>query len=324
MRNISAFIGRFPAPLALLLGLSLLPVLPGCHNTQPQAPPPLPRVPSSRRPPLGSGSGSYPAQPTRPDDDNLLLGNPSGAGRGPNNFLLEIPQYALAYNESTGGPNWVSWHLEAKDLGGTARSTFHPNASLQPAMQIRPSDYKGSGYDRGHMCPSGDRTDNREDNEATFMMSNMLPQAASLNREVWKRLEEHCRKLADAGNELYIMAGGAGSLGRIAGGKVNIPAACWKVIVVLPRGDNDLRRINAGTRVIAVAMPNKDTEDVAHAAWSQYLVSTARIERGTNLRFFTALPPAVRQALEARVDSGSDDTERGNVGSGRSNGSSVD
>ncbi len=325
MRKISAVAGRLSPPI-ILLGLLL--ALPGCRNTQPQAPPLPP--PARRPPPSGGGAsggstggGSYPAQPARGDNAGLLLGNPSGAGRDPNNLLLEIPQYSLAYDASIGGPIWVCWHLEEKDLGDTDRSAFRPNASLQPAMQIRPSDYKGSGFDRGHMCPSGDRTASREDNEATFQMSNMLPQAPALNQQVWKRLEDHCRRLAEAGNELYIAAGGVGSLGRIAGGRVNIPAACWKVIVVLPRGNNDLRRINVGTRVIAVAMPNKDTDEVAQAAWSQYLVSPARIEHATHLRFFSTLPPPVRQALENKLDSGSDDEGRGTAG-GRTNGRSVD
>ena len=240
-----------------------------------------------------------------------MLGNLSGARAGdPNNLLLEKPQYALSYNARLGGPNWVSWHLESRDLGSAERSEFRPNTALPVALQIRPTDYRGSGYDRGHVCPSGDRTARKRDNEATFEMSNMLPQAPALNQHVWKDLEDHCRDLARAGNELYISAGGAGSLGRIAGGKVNIPASCWKVIVVLPRGDNDLARINARTRVIAVAMPNKDTDAVQDSSWSEYLLSASRIERTLGVQFFSTLPPATRQALLASVDRGLDDTSR--------------
>ena len=257
------------------------------------------------------GAGGAASVPARGDNSSLLLGNLSGARAGdPNNLLLEKPQYALSYNARLGGPNWVSWHLESRDLGSAERSEFRPNTALPVALQIRPTDYRGSGYDRGHVCPSGDRTARKRDNEATFEMSNMLPQAPALNQHVWKDLEDHCRDLARAGNELYISAGGAGSLGRIAGGKVNIPASCWKVIVVLPRGDNDLARINARTRVIAVAMPNKDTQDVQDSSWSEYLLSAARIERTLGVQFFSTLPPATRQALLASVDRGLDDTSR--------------
>lgn len=298
------------AAWALLLGAFSFS-LPGCRlNSPPEAPSTRPaRRPSGASGSGGSGgSGANEAASARGDNSSLLIGNLSGAGRDPNNLLLEKPQYALSYNARNGGPNWVSWHLEARDLGSVERSAFRPNTALPVALQIQPSDYRGSGYDRGHVCPSGDRTARRSDNEATFEMSNMLPQAPALNQHVWKSLEDHCRDLAQAGNELYISAGGAGSLGRIGDGKVNIPAACWKVVVVLPRGSNDLARINARTRVIAVAMPNKDTDEVAQSSWSRYIISPSRIERTVGLRFFSTLPPSVRTALLASQDSGSDDS----------------
>ncbi len=69
------------------------------------------------------------------------------------------PQFALSYNEELGGPNWVSWHLEQADLGRAERQDeFRPDPMLPEEWQIRPGDYQGSGYDRGHLCPAGDRT----------------------------------------------------------------------------------------------------------------------------------------------------------------------
>jgi len=298
---------------ALLIGALALSTA-GCRPKSQDLPPTRParRPPSSGGPSSGSGTSAAPA---RGDNSSLLLGNLSGAGRDPNNLLLEKPQYSLCYSARNGGPNWVSWHLEARDLGSVDRSAFRPNTALPAALQIRPGDYRGSGYDRGHVCPSGDRTARVSDNEATFEMSNMLPQAPALNQHVWKSLEDHCRDLAEAGNELYITAGGAGSSGRIADGRVNVPAACWKVIVVLPRGNNDLARINARTRVIAVAMPNKDSDEVAQSSWSHWLISPKRIEGTVGLRFFSTLPAPTREALIASIDSGSDDS--GNAGPGR-------
>ncbi|GAB4020144.1 hypothetical protein GCM10028808_60310 [Spirosoma migulaei] len=91
-----------------------------------------------------------------------------------------------------------------------------------------------------------------------------MPQAPQLNRQSWLRLEDYCRNLVVQGNELYIIAGTAGKGGEcdsgkattIASGKLTVPAALWKVIVVLPVGSDDVNRINAQTRVIAVWMPN--------------------------------------------------------------------
>src|SRR4051794_20503306 len=111
----------------------------------------------------------------------------------------------MSYNRSKGGPNWVSWHVQLSDPGRARRSNaFMPDPLLPPAWQIRPNDYSGGGYDRGHQCPSGDRTRNAQDNAPTFVMSNMLPQTGDLNRHVWEKLETYCRDLVHDGNELYL------------------------------------------------------------------------------------------------------------------------
>ena len=240
------------------------------------------------------------------NDGNLLLGNPTKAGKDPDNYLLARPQYTLSYNRARGGPNWVAWHIDAQDLGSAGRSdNFRPDPDLPAAWQIGPGDYRGSGYDRGHVCPSGDRTDSRADNEVTFYMSNMLPQTAELNRAVWADFENELRDIVRQGNEIYVMAGGAGQSGSIAGGKVAIPKVCWKIALILPAGKNDLGRINAQTRVIAVAMPNVAQQKLKDSQWSDYLVTVQKLGDATKLNFFSTLPPNVQSALKAKKDGGS-------------------
>jgi len=240
------------------------------------------------------------------DNDNLGLGNLSNAAHNlshPENYLVERPQFTLSYNRERGGPNWVSWHLQQSDLGPVERENlFMPDPLLPEESQIRPSDYQGTGYDRGHQCPSGDRTKSPEDNAATFVMSNMLPQTAELNRDVWRELEEYCRDLAKQGQEMYIACGGYGKKGSIGHGKVVVPTHCWKVIVALPEGDNDLQRIDAGTRVIAVDIPNAD--GIEDDPWKQFITTIADIERPTGLKLLANVPDPVRQALETKRDSG--------------------
>jgi endonuclease G, mitochondrial len=259
------------------------------------------------------------AGPAPRDNDNLALGNPSNAVHStsqPDNYLVTRPQFVLSYNRNKGGPNWVSWRLHEADLGSVERGNlFAPDPLLPEDWRIRPSDYQGAGYDRGHQCPSGDRTARPEDNEATFVMSNMLPQTGELNRDVWRELEEYCRDLAKEGQELYITCGGYGSQGSIGGGKVNVPTHCWKVIVTLPEGDNDLQRIDANTRVIAVDIPN--AEGIENNPWQQYVTQIAAVERSSGYRFLTNLPEPVRQALETKSDSGSGSSHGSGHGSKR-------
>lgn len=261
----------------------------------------------------------------RADNENLLLGNPSSAKglaavgadaatatADNNNFLVEKPEYSLSYNRKNGSPNWVSWHLAQSDRGRSGRSNdFRPDLSLPADSQVSPSAYRGSGYDRGHQCPSGDRTSSAETNSATFLMSNMLPQSPDLNRVVWNKLEEYCRdQIKQGANEEYIVCGGVGSKSTIADGSVNVPAQCWKIVVFLPSGDNDLARITPQTRVLAVLMPNDDAA-LAGKTWRDFLVSVDSIEEATGYDFLSNVPKAVQDVLEAKVDTGRAPSTRG-------------
>jgi endonuclease G len=255
-----------------------------------------------------SSNNSSSPSPTTVDSNegNLLLGNPSKAGTAEDNYLLERPQYSMSYNRSKGGPNWVAWHVDGGDLGREERADkFRPDANLPRDWWITPNDYKNSGYDRGHVCPSGDRTGSREANDATFYMSNMLPQTGELNRHVWADLEEWVRVQVRKGNEVYQIAGGSGVAGTIAKGKVSVPQVCWKVILILPEGKKDKSRITAKTRVIAVGIPNVTDKKLETADWRDYIVPASKIEKATKLDLFANLAPNIQKALESQVDSGS-------------------
>ncbi len=122
---------------------------------------------------------------------------------------------------------------------------------------MRPSDYTNSGYDRGHMAPSADRTNSIADNLPLFYMSNIVPQAPDNNQGPWVQLEEYCRELARGGNELYIISGVRGSQGTLSQGRVRIPRKSGKRSSCCQRVTNDLARITEPTEVIAVDMPNR-------------------------------------------------------------------
>jgi len=247
-------------------------------------------------------------------DDNMLLGNPSGASTSmvmANNYLMNKGYYQLSYNREKGTPNWVCWHVSRRDLGNMSRANdFRPDADLPGDWyQVSQTSYIGSGFDRGHNCPSGDRTFSRDANEATFLMTNMIPQAPNHNQHLWKNLEEYTRELVMKGNEVYVImgsygSGGVGSKGltkTIDGSRVNVPDHIWKILVVLPEGNNDLQRINKNTRIIAVNTPNKN--DV-NTRWTAYLTSITEIEKITRYKLLDKVPAAVRQELVKKIDTG--------------------
>ncbi len=245
---------------------------------------------------------------------HTLLGNPSKAtanASNKDNFLMEESQYILSYNENEGKPNWVSWHLNKLWIGNAARQDdFRQNGKLPAGFyQVTSTDYTNSGFDRGHYCPSADRTATVTDNSITFFMTNMCPQAPNLNRTTWENLESYCRKLVADGNELYITMGsygrgGTGSNGSkttLANGKITVPDKIWKIIVVLKDGNKDLERINSDTRVIAVNMPNDQT---IGADWGNYRVKINDIETATGYNILDNLSTTLQNSLEAKIDDG--------------------
>lgn len=248
--------------------------------------------------------------PTR--DPHLTMGNPSNAGTDENNYLLDKPQYVVSYNRSKGTANWVSWHLSMAWKGTAVRKdNFKPDDTLPSSWyKVKTSDYTNSGFDRGHLCPSDDRDFSQEDNDMTFLMTNIIPQSPNLNRGMWSTLEDYCRKVAAAGNELYIIAGvldggGEGSNGgttkTLADKKIVVPHSVWKVILILPVGSNDVSRVNENTRVIAVNIPNKQSNT---GGWGDYRLNVDDLETLTGYDFFSNVPVEIQKVLERRKDDG--------------------
>lgn len=245
--------------------------------------------------------------------DHLALGNPSNATSNvvnSDNYLMVKDQYVLSYNNSKHTANWVSWHLSTAWLGPVDRQdNFRADVTLPSSwVAVNESSYSGSGFDRGHICPSADRTTSISDNSATFLMTNMMPQAPENNQKPWADFENYCRSLASKGYELYIIAGPAdvGGTGRygykekIGNEGVVVPKYTWKVVVALLNGENDVARVDAKTRTIAIWIPNDQA--ASSKSWYNYRVSIDDVESNTDLDFFSNLPDEVEKVIEAKVD----------------------
>jgi endonuclease G len=171
------------------------------------------------------------------------------------------------------------------------------------------SSYKGSGFDKGHNCPSGDRTSSPEANSATFLMDNIIPQAPNNNQHTWEHLESYCRQQVKKGNEVYVIMGsyGNGGTGRlgyrttIAKGHILVPANIWKIVLIIPNGDDDLNRIDADTRIIAINTPNDNS---ISPNWMNYVCTVSDIEKATGYKFLTTLTAELQDTLKNRKFSG--------------------
>ena len=237
---------------------------------------------------------------------HTTLGIPAPTSTGdPSAFLSVKSGYVISYNSGRKVPNWVSWELNTSYLGAIDRQDdFRPDDTLPPTLpQAQLSDYSGSGFDRGHMCPSADRTLTTASNSQTFYLTNMVPQSAHNNRGPWARMESDLRVIAGTGKELFIIAGGVftGSSGTIGSG-VSVPDKTFKVAVVLDAVGQGTANVTTSTRVIGVMMPNSDALISQSADWRDFRVSVDAIEAATGDDFLSDVDPAVQAVIESRVD----------------------
>lgn len=222
-------------------------------------------------------------------------------------YLMRKPQYALSYNSKRNGANWVSWELNEGWFGSAPRlkGKFLEDRELPAEFKrVSHDDYTNSGYDRGHMVRSEERTRSPEDNRTTFFMTNILPQYHDLNAGPWLRLEEHCQKLATReGRELFVMAGGVFPPGKrvteTIGKDVAVPKHFFKIVVVLQPGQT-AADVQKSTQVIAVIMPNQT--GISDDGWEKYRVSVDEIEKRTGYEFLSAVSPSIQSVIEARSE----------------------
>jgi endonuclease G len=241
-----------------------------------------------------------PETPLPYNSPHLTLGLPTD-NDPMDDYIIVRYQYALSYNKDLNISNWVSWELNASWYGDVPR---HSGNFLQDPLlpdgyyRVRHADYTNSGFDRGHMVRSEERTATEEDNRSTFYMTNILPQTPDLNQGVWLNLEYHLEDLCKKENkELFVIAGGIFHTSQKINDIVAIPDSCFKIVVVLNRGQT-LKDINEQTQIIAVVMPN--ISGVRRDSWETYRTTINRIESSTGYSFLSRVDKKVGDVLKRK------------------------
>jgi endonuclease G len=168
------------------------------------------------------------------------------------------------------------------------KNNFKPDPKVS-SQSADLSDYRKSGYDRGHLCPAAAMKINQQAMDETFYLSNMSPQQPQFNRGKWKQLEAQVRKWTLKEDTLHVVTGPilTDSLTTIGANKVSVPAYYYKVIYC----PNDV------PKMIAFIMPNTKLLQPISA----YAVTVDEVELKTGVDFFSALPDAIENELEAKV-----------------------
>ena len=213
-----------------------------------------------------------------------------------NGQLLVKTGYVSYFNYERNNPDWVAWELTSEEAYGRLDRNsyeFVPDNALPLANRVAFYDYKGTKYDRGHMCPAGDMKWSPAAMRDCFYMSNVCPQVKELNHVSWERLESACRRWAKKKGSIYIVCGPVywkkipeyiGVSHRVA-----VPDGFFKVVLCLKPGKE---------KGIAFYYDNTDVTQSMRKA----VRSIDQIEKMTRLDFFSELPDGLENRVEAMRD----------------------
>lgn len=212
---------------------------------------------------------------------NFLPSSTTGA-------IVKHRYYSLSYNEPFEQAEWVAYVLKKSQLTRDQRK--RPFFIEDPKVKTKSADwrnYKGSGYDRGHLCPAGDRRFSEQAYNETFYTSNISPQDRNFNAGIWNRLELQVRDWAGHYHELFVVTGGVlePGLQEIGEEDVDVPRYYYKIIA---RGAQD------NPKILAFLFLGKESTKPLR----QFTVSVDEIEKRTGIDFFENLP----DELEARLE----------------------
>lgn len=209
--------------------------------------------------------------------------------------ILHRKGYTVSYNKDWKIPNWVAWDLTPEKLVVRESRTdnFLPDPDLPEREAVTTNDYKGSGMDRGHMCPAGDNRWHWKAMLESFYMTNICPQNHNLNRGDWKELEEACRQWAQKEGKIYIVCGPIlyNQKHRTIGKqhRIVVPEAFFKVI--LCTNSNPPKAIGY---IYKNASGNRPQDS--------YVNTVDEVERITGIDFFPSLPDEIETQVEAAYD----------------------
>ncbi len=206
--------------------------------------------------------------------------------------IIRHDHFLLSYSEPHEQAEWVAYTLKKSHL--TYDDRERPYFIEDPKVKTKSADwrnYKGSGYDRGHLCPAGDRRFSEYAYNETFYTSNISPQDRDFNAGVWNRLELQVRQWAKQHGELFVITAGVLEQGleEIGEEDVDVPRQYYKIIA---RGSKD------NLKVLAFLIEGRESSKPLKS----FLVPVDTIEQRTGIDFFEELPDNLENEMETKVN----------------------
>ena len=202
--------------------------------------------------------------------------------------FIDHRYYSLSYVEKHEQADWVCYRLTNNMIKGTAqrKDNFKADGKIKTGSAAL-TDYKGSGYDRGHLAPAADFKFSQMAMDQSFYMSNMSPQNPSFNRGIWKKLEELMRAWAYEYSSIDVVTGPIfESSNSIGMNKVTIPSHYYKAA---------LRKTDLGYEAIAFVLPNNKSQ----SSLQSFVISVDDLEERIQIDLFHELADSEENAVEA-------------------------
>ncbi len=225
----------------------------------------------------------------------VCAGNSSG-GTAVDHEIHAYRGFSLCYRESYEDAEWVAYILTREELNAVTGRTnnFRPDPSISTGSS-QLSDYKASGYDRGHLAPAADMEWSEESVSESFYMSNMTPQAPAFNRGMWQQLESQVRKWAQIFGRIMVVTGPvlektSAEYPSIGQNRVAVPEYFFKSILA--------RESDGSWIAISFIMPNAKCDGTI---WD-YMVTTDEVENRCGFDLFSALSDEIEDKIEAEVN----------------------
>ena len=206
---------------------------------------------------------------------------------GMKNVVCQYSGFTSYFNPETHIPNCVAYEIiESETTGDEPRKkSFEADHTIDGCAES--SDYRNSGYDRGHMAPAADMKWSKVAMEESFLMTNICPQVKSLNSGIWHRLEQRVREWAARDSSIIVVCGPIFTPGKpveqIGEIGVAVPHRFFKALYAPGR--------NIG---IAFIFDN----DKVKGELRKYAVTIDSVERETGLDLFYNLPDDIENEVE--------------------------
>ncbi len=197
--------------------------------------------------------------------------------------------YSLEYSESREHAVWVYYKLNSSFINGSAerKNNFKSDPMVSTGSAGK-NDYKGTGYDRGHLCPAAAMKINQLAMDESFYMSNMSPQVASFNRGKWKSLEEQVRNWTLEENLMYVVSVPIFEANKGTFGVNNVTVLGYYFKAMYTPTD--------GGKMIGFILPNRKINDQL----INYIVTIDEIENRIERDLFYALSDDLENKLESK------------------------